>query len=144
MKGQQNRDSIQMCVWSLTGIIILLITLLFTSCQSIKYVPIESVKRDSIYINKIQYDSIYRHDSIYVARSGDTLYIYKNRYIYKYKNLVDTIYISRTDSVQVPYQVEMRLSKWQSIKLELGGLTFGILFIFILIIIVRMVREYKK
>lgn len=141
MKEQQDRDSIQMSIWSLVGIIILLTTLLFTSCQSIRYVPVENMKHDSIYINKIQHDSIYQRDSIYVDRTDDTIYIYKDSYIYKYKNLVDTIYIGKTDSIQVPHPVEKQLNRWQSIKLELGGLAFGILFIMILIIIVRIVNR---
>lgn len=96
----------------------------FTSCRSVQYVPVETVKKDSIYINKIQHDSIYRRDSVYIDRSGDTIYIYKDRYLYKYKNLTDTVYISRVDSINVPYMVEKKLTRWQSIKMELGGWAF--------------------
>lgn len=104
----------------------------FTSCRSVQYVPVETVKKDSIYINKIQHDSIYRRDSVYVDRSGDTIYIYKDRYLYKYKNLTDTVYISRVDSINVPYPVEKKLTRWQSIKMELGGWAFAAIVIIII------------
>lgn len=115
----------------------------FTSCRSV-YVPVETVKHDSIYISKVLHDSIYQRDSIYVDRKGDTVLIYKDRYVYKYKNLVDTFYMHKVDSVQVPYPVEKRLSRWQSIKMELGGWAFGLVITFILIIIGRIVYRFKK
>lgn len=116
----------------------------FTSCRSPQYVPVESVKHDSIYISKILHDSIYQRDSIYVDRKGDTVLIYKDRYLYKYKNLIDTLYVSRTDSIQVPYPVEKQLTKWQSMKLELGGWAFGIIIAFALIIIVWLVYRIRR
>ena len=116
----------------------------FTSCRSPQYVPVESVKHDSIYISKILHDSIYQRDSIYVDRKGDTVLIYKDRYLYKYKNLIDTLYVSRTDSIQVPYPVEKQLTRWQSMKLELGGWAFGIIIVFALIIIGLLVYRIRR
>ena len=113
----------------------------FTSCRSV-YVPIETVKHDSIYISKIQYDSIYQRDSIYVDRKGDTVLIYKDRYLYKYKNLIDTMYVSRTDSIQVPFPVERELSWWQSVKLQVGEIAIGVI-IGLIIIIVWLIRRKK-
>jgi hypothetical protein len=130
--------------WLIYIIILLMSAIWFSSCRSIRHIPIETVKHDSIYISKILHDSIYQRDSIYVDRKGDTVLIYKDRYLYKYKNLVDTFYIHKVDSVQVPYPVEKRLSRWQSIKMELGGWAFGLVITFILIIIGRIVYRFKK
>lgn len=116
----------------------------FTSCRSPQYVPVESVKHDSIYISKILHDSIYQRDSIYIDRKGDTVFIYKDRYLYKYKNLIDTMYINRIDSIQVPYPVEKQLTKWQSMKLELGGWALGIIIVFILVLIGRYVKQKMR
>lgn len=112
----------------------------FTSCRSI-YVPIETVKHDSIYISKVLHDSIYQRDSIYVDRKGDTVLIYKDRYLYKYKNLVDTMYVIRIDSIQVPFPVERELSWWQSVKVQVGEIAIGI--IIGLIIIIALLRRKK-
>ena len=113
-------------------IILLTSAIWFSSCRSIRHIPIETVKHDSIYISKILHDSIYQRDSIYVDRKGDTVLIYKDRYLYKYKNLIDTMYINRIDSIQIPYSVEKQLTRWQSVKMELGGWIFGVIILFAL------------
>ena len=110
-------------------ILLIIITALF-GCSTVKYVPVETVKRDSIYQNKIQVDSLYIRDSIYVDRSGDTVYLYKYKYVYKYRNLRDTAYISRIDSIQVPYpvvteKITNRLTPWQRFIQGLGYICMG-------------------
>jgi len=44
----------------------------------------------------------------------------------------------------VPYPVEKKLNRWQSIKMELGGWAFGIIILFILIIIGRIIFKSKN
>ena len=121
-------------------IILLTSAIWFSSCRSIRHIPIETVKHDSIYISKILHDSIYQRDSIYVDRKGDTVLIYKDRYVYKYKNLVDTFYIHKVDSVQVPYTVEKSLSRWQTIKMELGGWGFGIIIVIGICLLLKFIK----
>lgn len=123
-------------------IIFLMSGIWLSSCRSPQYVPVESVKHDSIYISKIQHDSIYQRDSIYVDRKGDTVLIYKDRYLYKYKNLIDTMYINRIDSIQVPFPVERELSWWQSVKVQVGEIAIGII-IGLIIIIAWLLRRKK-
>ncbi len=123
-------------------IIFLMSGIWLSSCRSPQYVPVESVKHDSIYISKIQHDSIYQRDSIYVDRKGDTVLIYKDRYLYKYKNLIDTMYVNRIDSIQVPFPVERELSWWESVKQEIGGIAIGVIGA-LLFIIVWLIRRKK-
>ena len=47
-------------------IIIILIALSIFSCRSIQYVPVETVKTEKEYIDKIKRDSIYVRDSVFV------------------------------------------------------------------------------
>ena len=122
-------------------IILLTSAIWFSSCRSIRHIPIETVKHDSIYVSKVLHDSIYQRDSIYVDRKGDTVLIYKDRYLYKYKNLVDTMYVIRIDSIQVPFPVERELSWWQSVKVQVGEIAIGI--IIGLIIIIALLRRKK-
>lgn len=114
------------------------------SCRTIKYVPVETIKVDTIYINKLQRDSIYMLDSVYVKEKGDTVLIEKCKYLYRDKQVRDTMYISKADSIQVPYPVEKELTSWQYLKLELGGWAFGIVIISFLTIIVRLVLKSLK
>ena len=125
-------------------IILLTSAIWFSSCRSIRHIPIETVKHDSIYISKVLHDSIYQRDSIYVDRKGDTVLIYKDRYLYKYKNLIDTMYINRIDSIQIPYSVEKQLTRWQSVKMELGGWIFGVIILFALFFVGWMVFRMKE
>lgn len=95
------------------AIIILVAILAMFSCRSVRYVPVETVKHDSVIINKIQHDSIYSRDSVYLERANDTVFLYKYKYLYKYKNLTDTMYVTRRDSIQVPYPVEVVKTKYR-------------------------------
>lgn len=117
------------------------LTLCLSSCRSVKYVPVETVKTEYKTRDSIKFDSIYQHDSVFLYKNGDTVYQYKYKYLYRYLtiNKVDTVI--RADSVQVPYPVEKRLSRWQSLKMELGGWAFCLLIVLLIIIAWRI---YKK
>jgi hypothetical protein len=112
-----------------------------TGCQSTRYIPVESIRTDSIYLNKVSVDSLILRDSVFIHEKGDTTYVEKFRYLYKIKERCDTQYIELRDSIQVPYPVERSLTKWQSFKIELGGIAMGAFVVlaiaFIIFIIVR-------
>lgn len=122
----------------------LLLIFALWSCRSVKYVPIDTIKTDSIYINQVQRDSIYRLDSIYIRDKGDTVWVEKYKYLFVDKLRHDTLYLNRTDSIRVPYPVEKELTRWQQMKLELGGWAFGIIIAFALIIIGWLVYKSRK
>lgn len=115
--------------------------LLVCSCRTVKYVPIETVKVDTTYINKLQRDSIYMLDSVYVKEKGDTVLIEKYKYLYRDKLVRDTMYISKADSIQVPYPVEKELTKWQQFRMYFGGWAMCIVVISILILIVYKIKK---
>ena len=127
----------------LSGIIILLLCVLFlavcSSCSRVQYVPVESVRTDSVKILQQIRDSIYVHDSIFVKSQGDTVYI--NRYRYKYldKVRIDTMYVIHVDSVRVPYPVERKLNRWERAKQEVGSIAMGIVILAIGLIIIRFI-----
>lgn len=99
--------------------LIFLATILY-SCKSIQYVPVETTKRDTTYLSQTKIDSIYHRDSIYVEHKGDTVYLSKYKYLYKYIEKRDTLWHEKTDTIQVAYPVEAQLSKWQKIKINMG------------------------
>lgn len=121
----------------------LLVTTL-CSCRNVKYIPVETVRADSIFINQVQRDSIYRHDSIYIREKGDTVWMEKYKYIYRDKIVRDTMYINRTDTIRDPYPVEKELTRWQQMKLELGGWAFGIIITVALIILGWLIYNSRK
>lgn len=119
------------------ALILMLLTILLHGCSSVRYVPVETVKIEYRTRDSIRYDSIYKYDSIYLKEKGDTVerYIKKIEYRYLYINKTDTVL--KTDSVQVPYPVEKKLTKWESIKLDMGGWMFGALIALLLYILYR-------
>ena len=124
---------------------IIMLTSAIWSCKSVEYVPVETVRTDSIYINQVQRDSIYQHDSIYIREKGDTVWMEKYKYVYRDKLVHDTMYVNRTDTIREPYPVEKELTRWQQMKLELGGWAFGIIITFALIIVGWIVyKSWKK
>lgn len=125
-------------------IIIILLTSAICSCRSVQYVPVEVIKTDTTYINKVQRDSIYQLDSVYIRDKGDTVLITKTRYLYRDKLIRDTVYMSRIDSVQVPYPIEKELTRWQQFRLDVGGWAIFLIIIIIFVIAGRIIyRVYS-
>lgn len=124
--------------------LMILLLLVTYGCGSVQYVPVETVKTDSIYLNKLLRDSIFVHDSIFVRDKGDTVFQYKYKYIYRDRAVHDTTYIERIDTLRVPYPVEKELTKWQRIKMDSGGIALAVGFVLILIVFGKMVYKLKK
>lgn len=81
---------------------------------------------------------------IYTLVKGDTVYQHRYKYLYRYLTTNRTDTILKSDSIRVPYPVEKQLTRWQILRMELGGWAFGIIILFILIIIGRIVFKLKK
>ena len=124
--------------------IILLTSAIWSGCRTIEYYPLETVRIDTVYVNKQRVDSVMVRDSVHIIEKGDTVTEFRLKYIYKYRDRVDTLYISKTDTVSVPYPVEKELTKWQQTKVNYGGLAMGIVFVFILIVVGMLVYKLKK
>ena len=121
-----------------------LLLLVVWSCRTTEYVPVEIVKTDTTYINKVQRDSIYQLDSIYILDRGDTILITKTKYLYKDRIVHDTVYKSKIDSIQVPYPVERKLTKWEQLRLDIGGWAMsGFIVMIIFLILYTYVRSGK-
>ena len=121
---------------------------LLSGCKSVQFVPVETVRTDSVYIDRFQRDSIYQRDSVFVNRwtAGDTVYQDKVvwKYVYRDKVKYDTVAILRSDTVRVPYPVERRLTTWEQVRLNVGGWAIGAVIIFILIVVGIIVYKLKQ
>ena len=110
-------------------IAVLLVSAICIGCRTIQYIPVETIRTDTVYFNHSRTDSVYVRDSIYVNQKGDTVTEYRYKYVYRYKDRVDTLYISSRDTVSVPYPVEKELTAWQQTKVSYGGWAMGLLLI---------------
>ena len=122
---------------------LVLLAMAVTSCRSVRYVPVETVKHDSVYVGKVVRDSVFVKDSVLVVK-GDTVTEYRWKYVFKYKNRTDTLYVSRTDTIRVPYPVEAKLTKWQRFKMEAGGYAIALAVILVIAVAGYFVMKIRK
>lgn len=125
-------------------LIILLTSAICIGCRTVEYFPVETVRTDTVYVNSVSVDSVLVRDSVYIHEKGDTVTEYRYKYVYRYKDRVDTLYISSRDTLSVPYPVEKELTRWQRTKVDYGGWAMGIVFVFILVVVGYMVYKLRK
>lgn len=122
--------------------VILLLFIFISGCRSIQYVPVETVKIE--YRDRLKIDSIIKYDSVYFDRymKGDTAFIIKEKYKYldKIKIVRDSVF--RTDSISVPYPVEKNLSKWEKVKMDVGGWAIGVASCLLIILAIYIIRRF--
>ena len=111
------------------------------SCKQIEYVPYKVETKDSIYLNKYIRDSIYVTTEKETVVKNDTIYVTKTQYKYKERLLTDTMYVEKIDSIQVPYLVEKKLSKWQQTCVNYGGEAIVMCIVLIVGLVIMIVRR---
>lgn len=125
----------------------LLACIMLAGCKTVRYVPVETVRTDSVYVDRFHRDSVYLHDSVFVNQylKGDTVFVDKvvTRYKYKDRWRYDTMAVVKTDSVRVPYPIEKDLGWWE--RTRLGAFPVLIVAVvvlaFIVVWLVRMRRN---
>ena len=141
------------------------------SCRSVKYVPVESTA-DSIVVEKLVEVQLPPDSSTIRAllecdENGRVVLSWLDiansrnaqaqltidslgNLLAKMRTQPDTVYlpskeVTVTKEVKVPYPVEKDLTRWQQMKLELGGWAFGIIITAALIIVGWIVyKSWKK
>ena len=126
-------------------LILLLIMYFFCECRT-EYVPIESVRYDSVMIEKLMRDSVFVRDSVYLQEKGDTVFKYKDRFVYVYKNRVDTFFTEKIREIEVPVPVERKLTWWERVKLNYAEWVIAVLVAIALVYAIRqwLARKIRK
>ena len=128
--NNQNKESMSISnilAGIILGLIACALITLCSSCTTTKYVPVIEHHTDTLIQTKVQKDSVFMHDSVEVRIAGDTVTIDRWHTKYISKEVHDTIYQSKTDSVPAPYPVEVikevpaELTMWQRLKMKVGG-----------------------
>lgn len=149
---------------------IILLTSAICSCRSVKYIPVES-SADSVVIEKLVEVQLPPDSSTIRAllecdENGRVVLSWLDiansrnaqaqltidslgNLLAKMRTQQDTIYlpskeVTVTKEVKVPYPVKKELTRWQQMKLELGGWAFGIIIAFALIIVGWLVYRSRK
>ena len=102
---------------------------------------IERVHTEIEYRDKVERDSLYLHDSVYVHEhaSNDTVYLDKfvYKYIYRDKFKTDSVYVAVHDTTTVEKLVEKQLSWGQRVKQD----SWWILMALLLVLFLWMLRR---
>ena len=102
----------------------ILLGILLSGCATTKYVevPVDRVKVE--YRDRVSVDTLYRNDSTIIREKGDTVFLEKYKYIYRVKELKDTVNVTDTVTVVKPVEVTKEVNKlhnWQVGLMVLGG-----------------------
>ena len=155
----------QLLLWALLGATTIAMMLMLHGCRT-KYVSVPEYHKE--YINRTdsffhtdtikekEWMTIKEVDSVQLAKLGVQLRNIKNAYLIErnrnrernnttLKSKTDTVI--KTDSIRVPYPVERKLNKWESLKMEVGGWAIGglsaVLIAVIGYIVLWLVRKYR-
>lgn len=162
------RDYFKMLITMIATLFLsgLLMIGILCSCTSVKYVPIENTKVDSIYYTDtiITEKLVPYRDSVIVEVQGDSASSYLfNPYagswaVYNGGKLSHSLWIFdkpleidfklphniKVFTRDVPIEVEMPLTRWQKAKQELGGIAFGVLGVLGVLGIIRIFALIKR
>lgn len=159
-----------------------LTALCFTSCSHRTYVPLQSVRTDTVYMARKDSvhikdslitrqvinirDSVAIHDSVVIVKDDQgnikekLIVRYRDhwhatqdaltllRLIDRYKASNDSLRAIKTEYKEVPIPVEKKLSRWQKIKMDVGGWAIGAMSTVLLgvvgYIVVWLLKKYRK
>jgi hypothetical protein len=105
-------------------IVAILMVVLFYSCTTTKYieVPVDRVKIE--YRDRTLIDTLIRNDSIVIREKGDTIFLEKYKYLYRTKEVRDTVNVTDTITTVKTVEVTKEINKlytWQIVLMILGG-----------------------
>lgn len=120
------------------------IVLLCSGCTRKVYVPLETVRTEKDVVTRWFTDTVIQNDTRFIFVKGDTVIDWRDRWRERIKEVHDTLYIERTDTVRVPYPVERKLKKWEQTKMDFGGAAIGATVVVLCIAVVWLIKNFRK
>lgn len=128
-------------------IVAMIVCSFFSSCKSVEYMPVIEHHTDTLIKTNVQRDSVYVHDSVTVTQKGDTVLMDRWHTKYVEREVHDTTYVSKIDSIPKPYPVEVKVEKqltwWQQTRLHLANILLWLLAIVSAYYIIRWIFKEK-
>ncbi len=120
------------------------IVLLCSGCTRKVYVPLETVRTEKDVVTRWFTDTVIQNDTRFIFVKGDTVIDWRDRWRERIKEVHDTLYIERTDTVRVPVPVERKLKKWEQTKMDFGGFAIGAIIAVVCIAVVWLIKKFRK
>ena len=140
------RKALENVLQIVIAFVLALIVCAMIGCTTTKYIPIETVRIDSVRYHTFKVDSIVITDSIIEKEyiKGDTVFKEKESYRYRntHKAKVDTIRETKVEYVEKPIEVEKKLTTWQQFKINAGEwLLAGVALMLLLFAFLWVIRK---
>ena len=123
---RDRQDVGHLIVGIIIGLWALFLMTMCTGCTTTKYVTVPEYHTDTLIQTKVLKDSVWLHDSTFIREKGDTVLIERWHTQYKWRELHDTTYVSKTDSIPYPVEVTKEvpaeLTWWQQTRLYLANI----------------------
>lgn len=123
---RDRQDVGHLIVGIIIGLWALFLMTMCTGCTTTKYVTVPEYHTDTLIQAKVLKDSVWLHDSTFIREKGDTVLIERWHTQYKWRELHDTTYVSKTDSIPYPVEVTKEvpaeLTWWQQTRLYLANI----------------------
>ena len=122
-------EFMKLLYYVVVAVIVVVAVSCLASCTTTQYVPVETVRTDSVRVVDVRRDSIYIMDSVIVKSKADTVYITRWRTEYNEALRIDTLLRERIDTMTVEKTVEKQLTEWEQLSLDVGN---GVLWVAII------------
>lgn len=104
-------------------IVVFLMT--FPGCRSTEYVTVPIQHNDTVYVTNTKRDSIQVKDSVFVYRTPDSVFIYREKIAYRDRFVTDTVIhtvyqekpveVIKTVEVKKPYSMWEKILMWSGV-----------------------------
>lgn len=101
-------------------ICLIVFALSFPGCRTVEHIPVHTT--DTLYVNNFERDSTQVKDSVYVFRTTDSVFIYREKISYKDRLVTDTVIhtiykekpveVIKTVEVKKPYSIMEKILMW--------------------------------
>ena len=117
--------------------LVLVVCVVMVGCRTLPEPVAVRVERDSIYLSRVERDSVFVRDSVLIREKGDTVYRDRWRVEYRERVLRDTAYIERNDTITNVVEVEKALSWWERTRMAAGDVALLGLVVLLIYLILR-------
>jgi hypothetical protein len=107
--------------------LVLVVCVAMVGCRTLPEPVAVRVERDSIYLSRVERDSVFVRDSVLIREKGDTVYRDRWRVEYRERVLRDTAYIERNDTIANVVEVEKALTWWERTRMAAGDVALLVL-----------------
>lgn len=139
------KNLLQPTNWTIATACLFLLSAACSTPRQVATQVVREVRTDTLYINNVQYDSIYIFQDKFIDRSRDTLLIKDKTVEYRYSLIRDTLYRTRIDTIPVVREVEVirevrHIPWWSRLLSGVGAIALILLFILLFILLLRVFR----